>query len=143
MLTNTQLGTMQSQLKGSLDQVVDLQGRNEDLVRMLEERTIGIEGVLRGVMQEWGQREVLLEDNERLDEIITKLEKRNRELEGCLNQDMRQQAADYEMRSRRLLDKSELGQMSPPLVSSNQQRAASPKLTIEEVRELEDQRRLK
>ena len=56
---------------------------------------------------------------------------------------MRQQAADYEMRSRRLLDKSELGQMSPPLVSSNQQRAASPKLTIEEVRELEDQRRLK
>ena len=83
---------MQQQLRTSLDQVVDLQARNEDLVQMLEERTVGIEGVLRGVMQEWGQREAMLEDNERLDDIIGKLEKRNHELEHCLAEDMRKQA---------------------------------------------------
>ena len=55
-----------------------------------------METMLRSVLNDCVERESILEDNERLDEIIQELQRRNTELQGMLGSQVYSQANDYQ-----------------------------------------------
>lgn len=82
-------------MRSALGQLEGAQSKNSELTQILDEKSAHMEVVLRDVMAECLQREQMLEDNERLDQIIQELERRNKELNQMLSQQIFNQASSF------------------------------------------------
>ena len=71
------------------------QRKNVELQKLLKDKSQHLETLVEHVKNECIEKSAILDDNERLDDIIERLEKRNKELSGMLGQQAFKQAEDY------------------------------------------------
>lgn len=67
-------------------QIDESQRKNKELQKLLSDKSQHLETLVAHVKNECIEKSAILDDNERLDDIIERLEKRNKELSEMLGQ---------------------------------------------------------
>ena len=94
----TEISNLHQRIGQISQELDDAYKKNKELDSLIREKSVQFQDVLKNVQHDCLEKSAILEDNQKLDDIIGHLEKRNEELSTMLGEQVYSQAEEYKMR---------------------------------------------